>query len=280
VPTGVFRVPANSRAYRSRRPRNPWTCCGWRCGARRAIPSALEACIRARVGCWSYWTARANGRAAGIEALRQSIAEIAPWLGDRLDAIADWSQTSVLSVQAGCARRWYRAGVLLIGDAAHIMSPVAGVGINYAIQDAIVASNRLGPRLLRGCVRLSDLAAVQRRREWPTRLMQRMQAAMQQRIETVGGTGAKRPWPLRILELLPPITELRTRLVAYGGLAPEKVAPLQPQLAGLRRQVRARADLKFVEHMLHMVGGGLLGDHQRLSHLAIRQPARDQASDL
>ena len=95
-----------------------------------------------------------------------------------------------------------------------------------------------------------------------------------------GHPGAAKPWPVRILEMLPPVNELQTRLIAYGGLVPEKVAPLQPQLTGLRGQVGARADLKFVEHVLQMVGGGFFGDHQRVSHLAIRQPARNQASDL
>jgi 2-polyprenyl-6-methoxyphenol hydroxylase-like FAD-dependent oxidoreductase len=189
-------------------------------------------------------------RANGIEALRQSIVDIAPWLGDRIDAITDWSQTSMLSVEAGSVQRWYRPGLLLIGDAAHIMSPVAGVGINYAIQDAIAASNRLGPCLLGGDVRVADLAAVQRRREWPTRLMQGMQAMMQKGIEDAGGTPAGKPWPVRLLEMLPPVNELRTRLIAYGGFTPEKVAPLQAELAGAHRQVGARANVQLVEHAL------------------------------
>ena len=114
-------------------------------------------------------------REEGIDALRRRIARLGPWLADRVDSLEDWNQTSLLVVRAGLVRRWYRPGLLLIGDAAHVMSPVYGVGINYAVQDAIVAANTLGPRLRDGTVRNADMAAVQRRREWPTRLMQLVQ---------------------------------------------------------------------------------------------------------
>ena len=110
--------------------------------------------------------------------------------------------------------------------------------------------------------------------------MQAMQAMMQQGIESAGEAMLEKPWPARVLEMLPPSTSSAPDSSRTGGLAPERVAPLQPQLAGARGQLAARSEVKFVEHVLHMVRGGFLGDHQRLGHLAIRQPARDQAGDL
>ncbi|HEY0737748.1 MAG TPA: FAD-dependent oxidoreductase [Herpetosiphonaceae bacterium] len=119
---------------------------------------------------------------AGIEALRQSIVELAPELADRVDCLKDWKQIALLSVAADRLPQWYRPGLLLIGDAAHTMSPVGGVGINYAIQDAVAAANILTAPLKTGRLHLSDLRAVQRRREFPTRFIQTIQSIIQQRV--------------------------------------------------------------------------------------------------
>src|SRR5262249_52562526 len=118
-------------------------------------------------------------RSQGVDALRRSVELRVPWLADRTEALRDWRQTSLLSVEVCRLRRWYQPGLLLIGDAAHTMSPIGGVGISEAIQDAVVASNVLGPRFRAGHIRESDLAAVQRRRGWPVRIVQGYQRLVQ-----------------------------------------------------------------------------------------------------
>src|SRR6266480_285572 len=124
-----------------------------------------------------------NGvRAAGLEALRQGIAESAPDFADRMAELQDWKQVSMLSVEANRLPRWYRPGLLLLGDAAHVMSPAGGNGINYAIMDAIAAANILTAPLQAGQVTVADLARVQRRREWPTRVIQAIVNLMQDRL--------------------------------------------------------------------------------------------------
>ena len=121
-------------------------------------------------------------RAAGLEALRHSIVETAPEMADRVGALTDWQQIPVLSVEADRLPRWYRPGLLLIGDAAHVMSPAGGNGINYAIMDAVAAANLLTAPVQAGEVTVADLARVQRRREWPTRVIQAMVNLLQDRL--------------------------------------------------------------------------------------------------
>lgn len=106
----------------------------------------------------------------GLEFFREEIAHLAPYLRDRTAELADWSDVKLLSVSVDRLRKWYRPGLLCIGDAAHAMSPVGGVGINLAIQDAVTAANILARRFKEGTVSEDDLQAVQRRREFPTRL--------------------------------------------------------------------------------------------------------------
>lgn len=172
-------------------------------------------------------------RDRGIHALRERIARTAPPLADRVDRLRDWSQVSLLSVASDRLRRWYRPGLLMIGDAAHVMSPVAGVGINYAVQDAVEAANLLAGPLLERRLRVRHLAAVQRRRDWPTRLIQAFQAA------ALGGVVAPAlrsagpvtlPLPVRLARRIPGLRDLPARLIAFG-VRPARVRLPDPAAA-------------------------------------------------
>ena len=132
-------------------------------------------------------------RAKGVEAVRQSITEIEPRFARHAEYLTDWHQLNLLSVESSRCPLWHKPGLLLIGDAAHVMSPVGGVGINYAIQDAAVAANVLTKPLLAGSVSDADLAEVQRQREWPTRAIQAMQSFMQENLIGAVRCGLKQP---------------------------------------------------------------------------------------
>jgi 2-polyprenyl-6-methoxyphenol hydroxylase-like FAD-dependent oxidoreductase len=158
-------------------------------------------------------------RAAGLQQLRQSIAEVAPLFADRVDELQEWKQISVLSVESSRIPRWYRPGLLLIGDAAHVMSPIGGVGINYAIQDAVVSANILAGKLKYGIVELRDLAKVQRQREIPTRIIQAFQNLLQRQV-LASALNAQKPPSfsplLRLLLRIPLARYIPTRLIALG----------------------------------------------------------------
>jgi len=165
--------------------------------------------------------------AKGIDAFRREIASLGRWDGGRLEAdLPDFKAVSVLSVAVDRLRRWWRPGLLCIGDAAHAMSPVGGVGINLAIQDAVAACNILAGPLKAGTLRDSDLSAVQRRRNLPTRLTQAAQIFAQDRILAPTlrrGAGQNRlPLPLRMVRRYPILRRIPARLIGTG-VRPEHV---------------------------------------------------------
>jgi 2-polyprenyl-6-methoxyphenol hydroxylase-like FAD-dependent oxidoreductase len=158
-------------------------------------------------------------KARGIEAFRSAIVEIAPVMHDRVQELKSFDDISLLTVKVDRLREWYRPGLLCIGDAAHAMSPIGGVGINLAIQDAVAAANRLAGPLQTGAISTDALADVQRRRTFPTRATQRMQLLIQDNVlsRVLGSREAPSPpWPVRLLGRCPVLQRIPARLVGIG----------------------------------------------------------------
>src|SRR6267378_558892 len=158
-------------------------------------------------------------RAKGVEAVRQSITEIEPRFARHAEFLTDWHQLNLLSVESSRCPLWHKPGLLLIGDAAHVMSPVGGVGINYAVQDAVVSANVLTAGLKSGRVSDGDLAEVQRQREWPIRVIQSTQSFLQRRIIAGALNTAQAgnvPWQLRLFAKIPIVRDIPPRLIAFG----------------------------------------------------------------
>jgi 2-polyprenyl-6-methoxyphenol hydroxylase-like FAD-dependent oxidoreductase len=160
-------------------------------------------------------------RARSIDALRETVSQLAPFLADRRGAIESWDKVKTLEVQVDRLERWHAPGLLLIGDAAHAMSPIGGVGINLAIQDAVAAANALAQPLLDGgTIDESLLASIQRRREWPVKVVQRVQIAMQQRLISrvleQSGKPPRVPALMRFLLGFRAVRHIPARLFGYG----------------------------------------------------------------
>ena len=164
-------------------------------------------------------------RQQGLPAFRQDLVRLSPFLRDRVDELRSWDDIKLLTVAVDRLRRWFRPGLLCIGDAAHAMSPIGGVGINLAIQDAVATANLLGERLRQGTVDLGDLEAVQRRRTFPTRATQRMQLIAQNNVirrVLVSTRPFRAPWPLRLLSHYKFLQRIPARVIGVG-FRPEHV---------------------------------------------------------
>ena len=164
-------------------------------------------------------------RARGLDAFRGEILRLAPFLRDRVDELKGWEDIKLLTVAVDRLERWWRPGLLCIGDCAHAMSPIGGVGINLAIQDAVAAANILAEPLARGSVATEHLEAVQRRRSFPTKATQRMQVLVQERIlDRVIGTDKpmSAPFAARLFNHIPFLRRIPARLVGMG-FRPEHV---------------------------------------------------------
>ena len=157
-------------------------------------------------------------RTAGIEVMRQAVATMIPWLADRVEHLHDWKDVAVLNVESSRVEKWYKPGLLLIGDAAHVMSPVGGVGINVAIQDSIAVANLLTDPLLKGVVTEADLEKVQKLREPGVKGVQKFQTMLQGRLAGPGLTEQefRVPWFIRLALSLPIIRNIPAKMIAFG----------------------------------------------------------------
>ena len=164
-------------------------------------------------------------KAAGLPAFRDTLVHLVPMLRESVAELRDWDQVKLLTVKVDRLRSWHREGLLCIGDAAHAMSPVGGVGINLAVQDAVATANLLACPLLKGTPGTQELAAVQRRREWPTRMTQRLQVLIHERVLTrvmAARRALRAPLPVRLLAAWPILRRIPARVFGLG-FRPEHV---------------------------------------------------------
>ncbi|CAM4090529.1 2-octaprenyl-3-methyl-6-methoxy-1,4-benzoquinol hydroxylase [Mycobacterium basiliense] len=170
----------------------------------------------------------AQARKRGVEFFREELTTMAPFIRSRTGEIADFDDLRLLTVSVDRLKQWHRPGLLCIGDAAHAMSPIGGVGINLAIQDAVAAANLLVTPLRRGGVSDADLHRVQERRELPTRITQAVQVFLQKNVITavLGSSKQTRaPLPVRLIARLPVLARIPARLIGMG------VRPERPDLS-------------------------------------------------
>jgi 2-polyprenyl-6-methoxyphenol hydroxylase-like FAD-dependent oxidoreductase len=164
-------------------------------------------------------------QAEGLDTFRKRVLELSPFLGDRVAEIKSFDDVKLLSVAVDRLQQWWRPGLLCIGDSAHAMSPIGGVGINMAVQDAVAAANRLAGPLKAGTVTDADLAAIQHRRTLPVRFTQAVQLTIQNRLVSRALEGARRPkppFPLKLIAWFPMLGRIPARLLAVG-IRPEHV---------------------------------------------------------
>ena len=172
-------------------------------------------------------------RAAGLSAMRAGIVRLAPFVGERVEELASWDELKLLTVAVDRLRSWYRDGLLCIGDAAHAMSPIGGVGINLAVQDAVATANLLAGPLRARRPTVAELAAVQARRALATRVIQAMQLAMQERVvsKVLAGAGdITAPPLLRLIAAVPLLQRIPARVVGLG-VRPEHIETMEDHSA-------------------------------------------------
>jgi 2-polyprenyl-6-methoxyphenol hydroxylase-like FAD-dependent oxidoreductase len=170
---------------------------------------------------------------AGLPAFRQTVAQVMPVFADRVDDLKDWDQVKLLTVAVDRLERWHRPGLLCIGDAAHAMSPIGGVGVNLAVQDAVAAANILWQPLKAATVTEGDLDRVEKRRMFPTRVIQRLQVFIQNNVvdRALGpDKGIEPPLALRLMSRFAPLRRIPARIVGQGVRpehvqSPESAAP-------------------------------------------------------
>jgi 2-polyprenyl-6-methoxyphenol hydroxylase-like FAD-dependent oxidoreductase len=154
----------------------------------------------------------------GLLSLQRDIVALGPFLDDRIGELDDWNKIKLLTVQINRLAKWFRRGLLCIGDSAHAMSPAGGVGINLALQDAVATANLLAAKLRTGSVTLADLELVQKRREWPTRVIQAMQTFIHRHVVTgrESSSGDSLPLLLRLFQWFPALRSVPARFIGLG----------------------------------------------------------------